>query len=210
MKNQIVRHPAGGIAPRRPPPAMLSFALLAASVVAAAAISSADPHRRLYTTEAEFLSNHTAHEVQAIDARREIAKRRWQYHDASDRARLKDVAHFCTSSNPCTITTSPCYVNWDYVVVNTTFVNATSIINIAIANGNADVAIGPLPEASFSSCCGPDGATDCQWYGVTGTKYGGTCTSQGLYTVVSLWNHNYVESEYVTLTFNDGVGPGPD
>ncbi len=175
-----------------------------------------------FSTEAEFRAHHSAAEIAAFDAIRKAAR------EASSRSAgaallkdLKDDVHSCNNANPCTVTCSPCYHNWDYIVVNTTHLNSNSIINLNVENGNANVQLGPDTGHYWGGCCGQDQPADqdCNWDSVTGVKYGGTCKGQQ-YTQVRMWNNNYIEDEILTcsssttglvpgLTNNKhGIGPG--
>ena len=159
-----------------------------------------------YKTEAAFLANHTSEQIAEYDQIRLAAK------VASLHNPIKDpVFHSCNNGNPCSLSMTPCYDNWDYIIVNTTHVNSNSIINVNIVNGNANILIGPDTSTYWAGCCGQNNPADqdCTWNSVSGVKYGGTCKDQP-YTVVMTWNNNYVESELDVFIFNDGIGPGPN
>jgi hypothetical protein len=117
----------------------------------------------------------------------------------------RDVAHYCHGANPCNIETTPCYVNWDYLVLSTQYVNGAATFNLNIANGNADILVGPQSGHYWEGCCG---GADCKYTKATSMRYEGGCGNQT--AVVSMWNHNYVEKEAFLFVFNDGLTPGPN
>jgi hypothetical protein len=171
----------------------------------------------MYTRDADFLSNHSKAEIGQVDTVRAAAKAissrlRLSASNATaatTQLGLKDDYHGCNNANPCSITCSPCYSNWDYILVDTPTLSSNSTINVDVTNGNANRCFGPASHYYWEGCCGPDKTSDCSWKGVTGNKYQGSCKGQGA-TYVSLWNNNYVEQEIDIFLFNLGIGPGPN
>ena len=121
---------------------------------------------------------------------------------------LRDVRHRCNYANPCTLSVSPSYKQWDYLVVNSTHggvsVNAGTTVNIVLANGNGDITIGPKSHTYWSNCCGSTGKGKCVWKKTESQRYSGTCGHGGM--VISIWNHNIMLDLIVNLIFMDESG----
>ena len=69
------------------------------------------------------------------------------------------VQHFCNFQNPCTIKTTPSYVNWDYIYLDTSNITSITPIQLTVGNGVADLTwgqgMGVRIENSFLLQVGP-------------------------------------------------------
>ena len=121
---------------------------------------------------------------------------------------LGDVRHTCGYANPCTMSVSPSYKQWDYLVVNSTHggtsVNAGTTVNMLLVNGDADITIGPRPHVYWSNCCGSTKKGKCLWKDTESQRYSGSCGHGGM--VISVWNHNLVTDLIVNLIFMNEAG----
>mmetsp|Transcript_40874 Transcript_40874/g.80225 ORF Transcript_40874/g.80225 Transcript_40874/m.80225 type:complete len:237 (-) Transcript_40874:283-993(-) len=115
---------------------------------------------------------------------------------------LNSVKHSCDQQNPCTISISASYLNWDYIDM---FPLPCAVpVKIEVENGEGDLRIGSSPGEAFSSCC--EGGS-CDKGGITSYNFQPTCS--GTKILVSFWNKNYLEDQTWTFTFAGGKGLGP-
>ncbi len=101
--------------------------------------------------------------------------------------------------------TTPSYFNWDFVYVDYSNLSSVTPVQVNVGNGVADITWGPGVDQPFMTCCEED---RCYQKEVDSYYYQGQCAPPKNMTI-ALWNRNDFEDETVTLTFNNGVGPGP-
>ena len=119
----------------------------------------------------------------------------------------------CKYANPCRLTIGPDYSDWNVVELDAASgsLNSTTMISVDVANGFADLWIGPNGGEAWQACCGPKGLDDCSYNHTDTLEYNGTCAAPDTHGTLylSMWNHNRIEDEFFTITFNDGEGDGP-